>query len=66
MKADLLRDLDEEETNEQSMLGQHEDLWMEVDPQITQMRREAEFLAQQIEEVKSDYSGGRIPDAESV
>jgi hypothetical protein len=59
VKNDLLRDLDEEETNEQSLIGQHEDMWFGADPRVTQLRKQCVYLIQQIEEVKQEFNGDK-------
>eukprot|EP00347_Sterkiella_histriomuscorum_P007897 403347143 len=55
IKEDLSRDLDEEETNEQSLLQQKEDLSDQVDPRIVELRKMCLLLIQELEEIKQDY-----------
>lgn len=69
MKMEILEDLDKEETLERDMVSDHEELWMSVTPQITTLRRNCVFLAQQIEEMKNDFKvldgdggSGEVPD----
>ena len=44
VRNDLLRDIEEEETNEHSLIGQHEDLLFAVDPRVIQLRKQCVYL----------------------
>lgn len=57
VQGDLVRDLEEEETNEEAMLGEHEELWAVPDESVVHERRQCELLLQELDQLKLDYTG---------
>ena len=52
---------------ELDLIQQREDMWLSVEPSVTQLRKQCIALSQQIEETKNDYLQlGTLPERNSA
>lgn len=55
LEEDLILDMEDEETKEEALLGEREELWTEAHPRVRELRGKVQVLVKEIGEIKESY-----------